>query len=85
MRDSAEVGHPLLGNLLVQRRLQPPDLGPPLQLLPELFDEGPEEVDVGVLAQLQQEEPVPQVALLQDEPEGRPKLGVLVGMIGVMT
>ena len=31
--------------------------------VPKLLDERPEEVDVGVLAQLQQEKPVSQVAL----------------------
>ena len=65
--DSAEVCHPLLGDFLVGGPL-PPDLGPALQLLAELLDEGAEEVEVGVLAQLHQKEPVPQVALVQDVP-----------------
>ena len=68
--------HPLLGDFLVGGPL-PPDLGPSLQLLPELLDEGAEEVEVGVLAQLHQQEPVPQVALVQHVPQGRPQLGVL--------
>ena len=74
--DSAEVRHPLLGDFLVGGALSP-DLGPALQLLPELLDEGAEEVEVGVPAQLHQQEPVPQVALVQHVPQGRPQLGVL--------